>query len=548
MAAPLSIVIAQINPVLGDLEGNRARIAEICQKHHEQAALIVFPELTICGYPPEDLTLKPSFVTACMEAVKALAKSTAALDCALLIGAPWWLDETAMALGDKPYNAALLLQNGKIAAIQYKYDLPNYDVFDEQRFFQSGALPKPITLNGHKIGVLICEDMWSAAPAQHLKDNGAELLIAINASPFTAQKYEKRLEIAKKRCLETALPLLYVNQIGGQDELVFDGGSFMLDASGTLIKQCPFFEELIAEAQKHKIDIQPPPSELERLYTAACLGLRDYVLKNGFSGVLLGLSGGIDSALVAVMAADALGAANVLSVMLPSPFTAQSSIDDAETLARNLGIALETYPISTTLESYEATIPALTGLAHENIQSRIRGTLLMALSNKSGKMLLTTGNKSEMATGYATIYGDMNGGYNPVKDIYKTDIYKLCEWRNSRGGGVSGGNGAPVIPQNILTKAPSAELRDNQTDQDSLPPYDTLDGILKLMIEGECSNAQIVALGRGKFTKDMVRHIRSLLNRAEYKRYQSAPGPKLTERAFGRNRRNPMTNHFADEA
>lgn len=531
----LSITLAQINPVVGDLRGNAELILKVAGAC--ESDLIIFPELSICGYPPEDLVLKPSFVQACMDKVQEIAIAAKELPCALLIGSPWAHGD----IGSLPYNAAVLVYKGDIIGITHKYDLPNYSVFDEKRTFSAGELPKPIAFKSHQLGVMICEDMWSDAPAHSLKKHGADILIVPNGSPFTSVKYKTRLKLAQKRVAETGLPLVYVNQVGGQDELVFDGGSFILDAEGNTMAQLPFFEDCIFMHPDASQDLESSISqikfgmhtsfELEHIYKALKLGLHDYVRKNGFSGVLLGLSGGVDSALVATIAVDALGAENVSCYMLPSKFTSKDSLDDAAELAHNLGVTLETISIEEPLKAFEGAME-LSGLAHENIQSRIRGTILMAISNSIGKMLITTGNKSEMAVGYATIYGDMNGGFNPLKDVYKTLVYKLCHWRN---------NMLPTIPENILTKAPTAELRDNQTDQDSLPEYDILDGILQGLIEGEKSLDDLIKDG---FERDTILKIWTLLDRNEYKRYQSPPGTKITTKAFGRDRRYPMTNGF----
>jgi len=463
-----------------------------------------------------------------MDTVKELAERTKNLDCGILIGTPWRDHED----DPLPYNAAALLHQGKIIALRFKHHLPNYDVFDEKRTFQSGALPDPVEFAGHKLGIMICEDMWNSRVAAHLAANGAEILIVPNGSPFTTLKYEVRLELAKHRAAETGLPLIYVNQVGGQDELVFDGGSFAIEPDGTLKTQLPFFAEAIQPAHQASLYNH---SENELIYNALKLGLGDYVRKNGFSGVIIGLSGGIDSALAAALAVDALGAKHVHCIMLPSPFTSQESLDDAAALAKNLRVRLDTISIENPLKAFEKTLPGLKGLAHENIQSRIRGNILMALSNTEGKMVLTTGNKSEMAVGYATIYGDMNGGFNALKDVYKTKVYELCHWRNEQDA---------IIPERIITKAPTAELRENQTDQDSLPPYDVLDGILELLIEAERSVDDICA--GGAYERKTVLRIWKLLDRAEYKRYQAAPGTKITPKAFGRDRRYPMTNRYSD--
>lgn len=527
MSPDTSIVLAQINPVLGDLKRNADMIVKAARTH-KAAMLIVFPELSICGYPPEDLLLKPSFVESCMQAVHDLAERTKNMECGILIGTPWRENDD-----DKlPYNAAALLHKGKIVALRFKHRLPNYGVFDEKRTFLSGPLPEPVDFAGHKLGIMTCEDMWTSPVAAHLATQGAEILIVPNGSPFTALKYEARLKLAKNRASETGLPLVYVNQVGGQDELVFDGASFAIEADGTLKTQLPFFEEAIQPAHQAS---RYNHTENELTYNALKLGLGDYVRKNGFSGVIIGLSGGVDSALAATLAVDALGAKHVHCVMMPSPFTSKESLDDASALAKNLGVRLDTISIEAPLRAFEQNLHGLKGLAHENIQSRIRGNILMALSNTEGKMVLTTGNKSEIAVGYATIYGDMNGGFNALKDVYKTKVYDLCRWRNDQGA---------IIPENIITKAPSAELRENQTDQDSLPPYDILDGILELLIEAERSVDDICA--NDKYDRDTVMRIWKLLDRAEYKRYQAPPGTKITPKAFGRDRRYPMTNRYSD--
>lgn len=538
MSPDHAIILAQINPTLGDLAGNAALMADICAAHTD-ATLVVFPELGICGYPPEDLVLKPFFVQSCMDMVQTLAARTRDFPCGILVGTPW-RDDAAQQAQSLPYNAAVLLHGGEIKAVRFKHDLPNYDVFDEKRTFLAGPLPDPVEFAGRRYGIMVCEDMWNPRVAAHLKGKGADILIVPNGSPFETGKQNIRLQQAKARVRETGLALIYVNQVGGQDELVFDGGSFVLDASGAIISQLPFFQTAAqgafcaaTTAPEHG---KNAPDENALIYDALVLGLRDYVRKNGANGVILGLSGGVDSALVAAIAVDAFGAQNVHCVMMPSPFTSQDSLKDAAILAKNLGVRLDTVPITPALQAFEATLPGLSGLAHENIQSRLRGVTLMALSNAEGKMLITTGNKSEMAVGYATIYGDMNGAYNPLKDVYKTRVYALCRWKNTQAG-------FDLIPENILTKAPSAELRDNQKDQDSLPPYDVLDGILEMMIEGEAAPHEICAANPA-YDRATVERIWRLLDRAEFKRYQAPPGAKITAKAFGRDRRYPMTNQF----
>jgi NAD+ synthase len=518
----LMFALAQVNPTVGDLAGNAETILKFWKKV-DAADLVIFPELVLTGYPPEDLILKPAFLDACEQAVESLCRASKNFPGAALISAPW-------RQGGKTYNAALLLEHGEIRAVVLKRNLPNYDVFDEVRIFTPGPFPEPVPFRGTKLGILICEDMWTPDAAAHLKKQGAEILITPNASPFEAGKDALRKFQAASRSTETGLPLLYVNQIGGQDDLVFDGGSFVTDAHGNITHQLPFFEESLAMADE--AHSPAPLSTLSSIYSALMLGLQDYVRKNGFSKVLLGLSGGVDSALVAVLAVEALGAENVEVFMLPSRYTSQESLEDAAAMAKTLGIKLETYSIEAPLKGFETTLPNLTGLPLENIQSRIRGTMLMALSNASGALLLSTGNKSEMACGYATLYGDMNGAFNPLKDVYKTEVYKLCAWRNER---------SPVIPERILTKAPTAELRENQTDQDSLPPYDVLDDILHGLIEEDLGPKDIAARGHAPA---LVSRVWAMLDRAEYKRRQSCPGTKITARAFGRERRIPMTNRF----
>ncbi len=525
-----AIALAQINPVVGDLSGNAYKILYAWRVAEEQGAeLLVFPELAICGYPPEDLILRAAFLDETEAQIEEIKKSSRDYNCAAILPCP-------LREGGATYNAAILIHKGAVIGTVRKQHLPNYGVFDEHRIFTPASPQAPLIFKERKLGVMICEDMWYPDVAEHLKQQGAEILIIPNASPFEMKKYETRLRHAKARAKETALPLVYVNQVGGQDELVFDGGSFVLDEKGIITKQMPFFEECLKFEDMSAMtydDLATGRVKYEALYNALKLGLKDYVTKNGFSaGVLLGLSGGIDSAIVAALAADALGPDKVRAVMMPSRFTAAESLEDAEAIACNLGIPYEIIDIEKPLIAFEGTVPDLQGLAHENIQSRIRGTILMAISNASGKMLLSTGNKSEMACGYATLYGDMNGGYNPLKDVYKTDVFALTRWRNTQ---------SPVIPERVITRPPTAELRDNQTDQDSLPPYEVLDDILRGLIEDTLSPADIAAKGHDA---EIVNKVWKLLNLAEYKRRQAPPGPKITPRAFGRERRYPITNGF----
>ena len=553
----LAITLAQLNPTMGDVEGNAAKAREArARAKADGADLIVFSELFIAGYPPEDLVLKPAFQAACRAAIEGLARETADGGPAMLIGAPWVEDGNL-------YNACALLDGGRIAAIRYKVNLPNYGVFDERRVFAAGPVAGPVTLKGVRIGVPICEDIWTdESPAYEnivecLTETGAEILIVPNGSPYWRDKDDVRTNVAVARVTESGLPLVYLNQLGGQDELVFDGASFVLNADRSLAAQLPAFEESLTTLQWTRTADgwrceKGPVATLvdgdKGDYAACVLGLRDYVRKNGFPGVLLGISGGIDSALCAAIAVDALGADRVRGVMLPFRFTAQMSLDDAAELSKNLGIRYDVLPIADAVNGIEASLGSIfegraRDIAEENIQARARGTILMAISNKFNLMVVTTGNKSEMSVGYATLYGDMNGGFNPIKDIYKTEVFRLSDLRNSwKPEGALGPSGV-VIPPNIITRPPSAELREDQTDQDSLPPYDELDAILERLVEREDSLAAIIADG---FDRDTVVRIDRLLNVAEYKRRQSAPGVKVTLRNFGRDRRYPITNRFRD--
>ncbi|MCG6203047.1 NAD+ synthase [Rhodopseudomonas sp. HC1] len=552
------LTLAQINPTVGDVAGNadKARAARK-QAAADGAALIVFPELFIAGYPPEDLVLKPAFQAACRSAIEELARETADGGPAMLIGSPW-------VEGGKLYNACALLDGGRIAALRFKVNLPNYGVFDEKRVFARGPVSGPVTIRGLRVGVPICEDTWLEESEDYenvvecLAETGAELLIVPNGSPYARGKQDLRMSVSVARVTESDLPLVYLNQVSGQDELVFDGASFVLNADRTLGAQLPAFAETITTLSFEKGaagwrcdgPVAPLLEGDEADYAACVLGLRDYVRKNGFPGVLLGISGGIDSALCAAIAVDALGADKVRGVMLPFRYTAQISLDDAAQLTTLLGIRYEVLPIAQAVEGFEAILAKpFEGLARditeENLQARTRGTLLMAISNKTGAMVVTTGNKSEMSVGYATLYGDMNGGFNPIKDIYKTQVFRMCTLRNRwKPDGALGPDGE-VIPESIIVRPPTAELREDQTDQDSLPPYDVLDGILERLVEREEPLASIVAEG---FDKDTVVRIDRLLNIAEYKRRQAAPGVKVTRKNFGRDRRYPITNRFRDKA
>lgn len=547
MTDRLIIALAQLNASVGDLAGNANAILA-ARALVPAADLLVTPELSIVGYPPEDLVLKPALVAAARVQVERLAEATADGGPALLVGAPW-LEDGAL------YNAMLLLDGGRIAGITRKHDLPNYGTFDEKRLFSAGPLPGPMNLRGVRIGVPVCEDMWTPDVCECLAETGAELLIVPNGSPFEVGKDDRRLNLAVTRVVETGLPLVYLNRVGGQDELVFDGASFVLNATRTLAHQLPNWDETIrlTEWTRGETGWTCATGELSQqdddpadVYHAMLVGLRDYVNRNRFPGVVLGLSGGIDSALSAAVAVDALGADRVWCVMLPSPFTSQDSLDDAAECARLLGCRLDTVRIEPAMTAFDAMLaPLFEGRARdtteENIQSRIRGLTLMGLSNKFGPMLLTTGNKSEMSVGYTTIYGDMAGGYSVLKDLYKTTVFRVCEWRNGHKPRLGLGPAGPVMPTNVITKPPTAELRENQTDQDSLPPYDLLDRILYGLVEQERSASDLIAEGLDAAT---VARIERLLYISEYKRRQAPPGVKIGRRNFGRDRRYPISNAF----
>jgi NAD+ synthase len=539
MTAKLTIALAQLNPTVGAIKANLAK-AKDAMTRAKDADLILYPELFIAGYPPEDLVLRPSFVTACREAVEELAKDTKDGP-AILIGTPW-------RDGEKLHNAVALCQNGEVTTLRYKYDLPNYGVFDEKRVFDAGPAPGPLSFKGVRLGIPICEDIWTPEVCETLAETGAEILLSPNGSPFEGNKDDVRLNLAVARVVETGLPLVYLNQVGGQDELVFDGASFVVNADRTLALQMPMFEESVTITEWRKTgdgwrmaegSFARIPENEEETWRACVLGLRDYVDKNRFPGVVLGLSGGIDSAVVAAMAVDALGASRVHCVMLPYAYTSRDSLEDAEACAKALGVRYDVVPIKEPVEGFLSALkPMFNGtnrdITEENLQSRTRGTILMAISNKFGSMVLTTGNKSEMSVGYATLYGDMNGGFNPIKDVYKTAVYKLAAWRNTLGH---------VIPERIISKAPTAELRENQKDQDSLPPYDVLDDIVSGLVENEMPVTEIVKRGHDEA---LVKRVQHMLYVAEYKRRQAAPGVKITRRNFGRDRRYPITNGFRD--
>jgi NAD+ synthase len=547
----LAIALAQLNPTVGDVAGNAEKVRKARATAAGQGAdLIIFPEMFIAGYPPEDLVLKPAFQAACRSAVEALARETADGGPSVLVGAPWVEDRTL-------YNAYLLLEGGKVAAARYKVELPNYGVFDEKRVFAPGPMPGPIVLRGVRIGIPVCEDIWEPHVVECIAETGGEILLVPNGSPYWRDKTEVRLNIAVSRVVESGLPLVYLNMVGGQDELVFDGSSFGLNADRSIAFQLPSFEEIVVTTQWVREEgawkCLPGEKALieeddEADYAACVLGLRDYVDKNGFKGVVFGLSGGIDSALCAAMAVDALGAERVRAVMMPYRYTSQDSLEDAAAVAQTLGIQYNTVPIAPPVEGFEAALkPLFAGtnrdITEENLQSRARGTILMAISNKFGVMLVTTGNKSEMSVGYATIYGDMNGGFNPIKDLYKTQVFRLSALRNAwKPAGALGPDGI-VIPERVITKPPTAELRENQTDQDTLPPYEVLDAILERLVEREEPIADIMAAG---FDRETVMRVDRMLNLAEYKRRQAAPGVKVTLRNFGRDRRYPIVNKFRD--
>ena len=547
----LTIALAQLNPTVGDIEGNLARIQRARDRAGADGAdLVVLPELALIGYPPEDLVLRPSAVDACHAAVDRLVQERS--------NAPAIIATTPWREAGRVYNAAILI-DGRKTARRFKSDLPNYGVFDEKRVFAAGPLPDPVDFRGTMLGIPVCEDIWTPAITTHLARAGAELFIVPNGSPFETGKFPTRIELARERARETGRALVYVNQVGGQDELVFDGRSFVVNRSGEVACSMTGWEEGIQLTRwTHTGDawtcdaglVDAPREHIAETYCALMTGLRDYVQKNGFPGIVLGLSGGVDSALSAAVAVDALGAERVLGVRLPSPFTGQVSMEEAQFVADRLGIRLLTLPIEQVMNSAEASLaPVFEGrprdVAEENLQARIRGLLLMALSNKFGSMLLTTGNKSEMSVGYATLYGDMCGGFSVLKDIYKTEVYRLSRWRNANRPSLAKGPAGDVIPERTLTRPPTAELRPNQTDQDSLPPYDQLDAILTGLVEEEKSVDEIAA---AIAPREVVTRVQQMLYTAEYKRRQAPPGVKVSRRSFGRDRRYPITNRFREQS
>jgi len=548
MTKPVLIALAQMNAHLGKVNANVSRLAEARAKSALQGAeIIVTPEMFLSGYPCDDLVLRNDFMADVAAGIDQLTELTSDGGPAIVVGAPAAIDSAI-------YNSVFVLDGGKQLARFDKVNLPNYGVFDDKRNFTAGQMPGPAMLRGLKIGFPICEDIWEPNVAECLEESGADLIIAINASPFDISKPERRMSTIVARTVETGLPVAYVNMVGGQDELVYDGSSFAINAGGKLACHLPSFSESIVVISAQKTagmvtltgQITPPDSDLTALYRGLCLGLRDYVHKNGFPGVLLGLSGGIDSALVAALAVDALGAEAVHAVMMPSAFTSQESLDDAAEMAAALGIRLDTIAITPAVDAlgtmladqFAGTAP---NVAEENIQSRLRGLILMGISNKHGAMVLATGNKSEYAAGYSTLYGDMCGGYAPLKDVWKVDVFRLCEWRNRHLPRGAAGPEGVVIPQAIIDKPPSAELRPDQKDTDSLPPYDQLDAIMAALCEEMADIETIVARG---YNRDDVTQASQLLFRAEYKRFQAAPGPKMTPVAFGRDRRLPLTSGF----
>ncbi|MEX0344029.1 MAG: NAD+ synthase [Rhizobiaceae bacterium] len=549
----LRIATAQLNPTVGDIAGNLALAREArADAARHGADIVLFTELFIAGYPPEDLVLKPAFVEACEKAVGELAADTADNGPAVIIGTPLRRD-TGL------HNAIALLDKGQVQAERFKVDLPNYGEFDEKRVFQPGPMPGPANFRNVRFGIPICEDIWGDfGVCETLAESGAELLLVPNGSPYYRGKVDIRHQVVLKQVIESELPVIYANQLGGQDELVFDGASFAFNADKTLAFQMSQFEEAVSVSTWRRnedggwyCDNGPAsaiPENEEADYRACMLGLRDYVNKNGFKNVVLGLSGGIDSAICAALAVDALGEERLRTVMLPYEYTSEESFSDAEACAKALGCRYDIVPIHEPVEGFASALDKLfegtnEGVTEENLQSRARGTILMAISNKFGSMVVTTGNKSEMSVGYATLYGDMNGGFNPIKDLYKMQVYSLASWRNANVPAGALGPSGEVIPQNIIDKAPSAELRPDQTDQDSLPPYPVLDDILECLVEHEMGTDEIVSRGHDRA---LVHRIEHLLYIAEYKRRQSAPGVKITRKNFGRDRRYPITNRFRD--
>lgn len=537
MSQTLRVVMAQLNLRVGDVHGNVERIIEAaCNARDDRDAdVIVFPELSLCGYPPEDLLLRSSMQRRIEQGLKRLQEAVRGIY--LVVGYPWLEEE-------KRFNAAAVIADGELLATYYKQHLPNYRVFDERRYFEPGSEACVVDIKGVPVALSICEDIWFPGPMRQAHEAGAQLVLSLNASPFHLDKQHEREEVLATRVSESGMPVVYVNQVGGQDELVFDGGSCVIDAGGQITQRAPAFVEgvypvdlVIGEGGvvPRAAACAPLPELEASVYQALVMGVRDYVQKNGFRGVILGLSGGIDSALTLAVAVDALGAERVEAVMMPYHYTAQMSLEDAEAEARALGVTYRVLPIAPMVEAFMSTLaPVFAGLGRdtteENLQARCRGTLLMAISNKKGYLVLTTGNKSEMAVGYATLYGDMAGGFDVLKDVPKTLVFRLCEYRNRLG---------PVIPQRVIDRPPSAELAPGQKDEDSLPPYPVLDEILKLYVEYDLSANAIVAEG---FDEDTVKRVLRLVDLNEYKRRQAAVGVRVTQRGFGRDRRYPITS------
>ncbi len=557
MTAPdvLRIAIAQLNPTVGDIAGNLAKAREArADAARHGADLVLYTELFLSGYPPEDLVLKPAFLTACEQAMAEFVKETGDGGPGVIMGVPLKRDSGV-------HNAVVVADDGKVIGERYKVDLPNYGEFDEKRVFQPAPeLPGPVNFRGIRLGIPICEDIWGdLAVCETLAESGAELLLVPNGSPYYRGKVDIRHQVVIKQVIESGLPMVYANQLGGQDELVFDGASFAIEADHSLAFQMSQFEEAVVvttwkRGDEHWTCDAGPMSQIptaeEADYRACMFGLRDYVNKNGFKNVVLGLSGGIDSAICAALAVDALGEERVRAVMMPYRYTSKDSLKDAEDCARALGCRYDIVPIFEPVEGFNNALTQLfegteEGITEENLQSRSRGTILMAISNKFGSMVVTTGNKSEMSVGYATLYGDMNGGFNPIKDLYKMQVYALSRWRNTTVPPGALGPSGEVIPSNIIDKAPSAELRPDQTDQDSLPPYPVLDDILECLVEHEMGVDEIVGRGHDRETVHRIEH---LLYIAEYKRRQAAPGVKITRKNFGRDRRYPITNRFRDRS
>ena len=547
-SSSVSVALAQLNPHLGDVSANCQKLLQMRERAAAKGAdIILTPEMFLAGYPADDLVLRADFMDRIEAAISRLAKATADGGPAIIVGAPC-RDKDVL------YNSAFILDGGKIVARRDKVNLPNYGVFDDKRHFTPGQLQGPVLLRGMRLGIAVCEDIWFPDLCEMLGETGAEIILSLNASPFENAKTDMRMMHAVSRMTETGLPFVYVNMVGGQDELVFDGSSFALNLGAKIASQMPSFSEGLSLLEVRSQSgtchltgqISRPAAAEEDVWRALTLGVRDYVEKNGFPGVILGLSGGVDSAIVAVLAVDALGPERVRVVMMPSDYTADISLVDAEELADNLGLTLETIALRAGMDAFDSMLEAsLEGtemdVTEENIQSRLRGMILMALSNKFGNMVLATGNKSEYAAGYSTLYGDMCGGFAPIKDVWKTEIFKLCEWRNTAlPRGVLGPDGE-VIPRRIITRPPSAELRPDQQDTDSLPPYDILDAILIALTEEMADTDTIVSRG---YERETVERVSAMLFRTEYKRFQAAPGPKVTPRAFGRDRRLPLTSGF----